>query len=340
MGGKSKTVNKPTRLTDEGQRQFDFAAGQLESRFSRDPARVGFSSAGINRGISDLRNFGPSAATNNRIDTLAGFRGTSGAKSSLAALGKFRGTGDAFRTLSALENFGREQANFDSRSLPLLQQAAEGKFLTQEAGNPFLAEQIRIAQRGSIESFNEEVLPNLFANFAGTGGVGSTLSAAFAAQQARDLQRNLGDISSNISFNVFEAERERQRLAQEAILGFESQGLERLLQSRITAGQQATALSQQRLDALSGRASGETQISGQVAQALASAANNRVQLDAARQQALQGALQGETSLAGLNLNTQQLNAQLESDRINQLLQAQEAARAAGQVTSSKKRRAI
>ncbi len=373
MGSKSKTVNKPETLTPQGQKQFDFAAGQLETRFGRDPSQATFRRGGIDAGINRLKNFGPSSTTNRNIGKLEGFTGTSGAKSSLAALGRFKGSGDAFRTLGALEQFGaREQGNvtdarnsvlnfdedFESQSLPLLLQAAQGNFLTQQAGNPFIGDTINAAQRPVIDNFNEQVLPNLLASFAGTGGVGSTLKAGFANQQARDLQRNLGDISTDISFNVFEAERQRQQQAQETILGFENFGLDRqlqarttnlnatqqtaqqLLDARIAAGGQATNLSQQRLDALAGRAQGETQLSGQTGQALAAAAGNRVSLDALRQQSLQGALQGELGGAQIDFDTQQLNAQLENDRINQLIAAQEAARAAGKDVKERLTRSI
>jgi hypothetical protein len=362
MGKKTKVVNHPERLAPAGQRQFDLAAHHLKRQFQAPIRKVTLDRGGIDQGISDLRGFGPSQSTQNVIDRLGNFRGTARAQSSLDRLGGFSGSGDAFRTLASLENFGRAEQGFvtdarnqvlnfdegfESQSLPLLLQAARGDFLTEQAGNPFLRDQINIAQQSSIDSFNEQVLPNLLASFSGTGGVGSTLQAGFANQQARDLQRNLGDISSNISFNVFEAERQRQLAAQQAILGFEDQGLDRqlaarttnlaatqttaqqLLDARIAAGGQATALSQQQLDALSARAQGEVGLSGQAASSLAAAAGNRVQLDALRQQALQGALSGEVSASGLDLQAQQASAQLVNDRIAQLIAAQEAAKAAG-----------
>lgn len=358
MGSKTKTVNKPETLTPEGRKQFDFAAGKLEDFLGRDLRQIGFDRSGLDRGISDLRNFGPSQSTNNRLDDLAGFTGTERAKSSLDSLGQFRGSGDAFRTLGALESFGAGEqqdvtdarkrvlnfdGDFESNVLPLLQQEAEGKFLTQQSGNPFIADLIASSQRGAVESFNESVLPNLLASFSGTGGVGSTLQAGFANQQARDLQRTLGDISTNIGFNVFESERERQRAAQNAILGFEDQGLNRqlqarstdlnaaqataqqLLDARVAAGGQATQLSQQQLDALAGRAQGDVGLSGQRQASLQAAAQGRVQLDQTRQAALQAALQGEQTKSQLDFTTQQLNAQLENDRIAQLLEAQRTA---------------
>ncbi|MDB4306177.1 hypothetical protein N9980_01265 [bacterium] len=373
MGGKSKTVDNPKRLTEEGQQQFDFAAGKLEGRFNNQPNFIGFDRSGIDRGIAGLRGFGPSQATNNRIDALANFRGTAGAKSSLEKLGKFKGSGDAFRTLGALEQFGAGEQGFvtdarnsvlnfdegfESDALPLLLQSARGDFLSEQSGNPFVRDQINLAQRSTLDNFNESVLPNLLASFSGSGGVGSTLKAGFANQQARDLQRNLGDISSNISFNVFEAERQRQQAAQESILGFENFGLDRqlgartanlnasqtsaqqILDARIAAGGQATQLSQQELNALAGRAQGETALSGQTQASLQGAASGRVALDAQRQAALEGALGGEISKGQLDFNTQQLNAQLENDRINQLIAAQQAAAAAGEIESSTVRRAI
>ena len=373
MGGKSKTVNKPERLTAEGKKQFDFAAGELRDRFGRDPNQATFNRGASNALTNRLKNFGPSSNSNRAIGKLEGFTGTGGAKSSLSTLGGFKGSGDAFRTLGALEQFGageqgfvtdaRNQLlnfddDFESTALPGLQQTADGQFLSEQAGNPFIRDQIDIAQQSTLQNFNEQILPNLLASFSGTGGVGSTLQAGFANQQARDTQRNLGDISSGISFNVFEAERQRQQQAQETILGFENFSLDRdlaarqtnvgaaqtstqqILDARIAAGGQADSLSQQRLQALLGRAQGETQLSGQAGSALAAAAGNRVSQDNQRLQGLQGALQGQLGADQLDFDTQQLNAQLENDRINQLIAAQEAAKASGKVVSNTLRKAI
>ena len=109
MGSKTRTVNNPTVLTEQGQEQFDFAAEQLQGRFGQDPARASFNAGGINSSIGRLNNFSASGSTNAALNRLSNFQGTAAARSSLNQLGNFRGSDDAFRTLSSLEQFGQAE---------------------------------------------------------------------------------------------------------------------------------------------------------------------------------------------------------------------------------------
>lgn len=356
LGGDTKdVVTGSTALTPLGQTQFQFGQTQLldalKSPISIAPASFGEAQSAL-RGID----FG---SINAATRALEGFSGTGAAKSALDRVGAFKGTPEAFRTLAALEDFGRREQDFvrrareavlsfdegfQSEALPLLQRAAEGEFLTEQAGNPFIRDLINTAQRPVIENFREEVLPGILSTFAGTGGVGSSLRGAFTGQQARDLQRTLGDISTTIGFNVFESERAKQLAAQQAILGFESQGLDRQLAARTTnlaaaqntaqqllaarqaAGSQATALSQQRLSALQAAASGQVQLSAQRQASLAGALQGR--LGAGQLRAQQGSAFANIAAQQQARNT--ANAQLQRDRIEQLLALQRNAQVAGQ----------
>lgn len=356
FGGDERDVTtSSTRLTPGGQAQFDFGQQQLtsalQSPFSVAPANFGEAQSAL-RGI-DFGSIGGATRA------LEGFSGTAGAKSALNRVGAFKGTPEAFRTLSALEAFGRQEQDFvrsaresvlsfdegfQSEALPLLQRAAEGQFLTEQGGNPFIRDLIDTAQRPVIENFREEVLPGILSTFAGTGGVGSSLRGAFTNQQARDLQRNLGDISSTIGFNVFESEREKQLAAQQAILGFEGQGLDRQLAARTTNLAAAQNTAQQLLQARQAAGSQATALSGQRLAALQAAASGQVQLSAQRQASLAGALQGRLGEGQLraqqggtfaNIAAQEqarntANAQLERDRVEQLLALQRNAQVAGQ----------
>ena len=217
FGGDEETRQiSETRLSEPGQQQFDFAGGKLQDIFNTPPVQISGPDFGQALGAINSIDFG---GINRSIGNLEGFSGTQAAKDALGRLGAFRGTPEAFRTLRALEDFGRAEQGFvtdarnavlnfdegfESDAIPLLLEAAQGKFLTEQAGNPFIRDFIDAAQRPVIENFQEQVLPGILSTFAGTGGVGSSLRAGFTNQQARDLQRNLGDISSNISFNVFE----------------------------------------------------------------------------------------------------------------------------------------
>jgi len=142
---------------------------------------------------------------------------------------------------------------------------------------------------------------------------------------------------------VFESERAKQLAAQEAILGFEGQGLDRelgarttnlaaaqnsaqqLLQARQAAGAQATNLSQQRLAALQAAASGQVQLSAQRQASLAAALQGR--LGSGQLKAAQGG--AFANIAGQQQATNTANAQLERDRIQQLLEFQRNSQVAG-----------
>ena len=328
-----------TRLSPPGQQQFDFAQNQLFDAFNAPLPTIGFDSSGLEGSIGRLNNFGPSGATTRALDTL----------------GNFRGTQEAFRTLGALEEFGRAEQGFvtdarnavlnfdegfESQVLPLLQQAAEGQFLTEEAGNPFIRDFIDVAQRPVIENFNEEVLPSILSTFSGRGGVGSSLRAAFTAQQARDLQRNLGDISTNISFNVFENERQRQLAAQQTILGFEDAGLNRQLQARTVNLNAAQESARQLLAARQAASVQATQLSQQRLAALQGAASGRIALDDQRLRALQSALGGESNLANLRFQSSQANAAQEAQRRQQLIDFQRNAAIGGTDEFTRTGRAI
>ena len=356
LGGDTRdVVTSSTALTPIGQRQFDFGQSQLLEAL-QGPIRV--PQADFSAAQNALRSidFG---SINRDVGALRGFSGTQAAKNALNRVGAFKGTPEAFRTLRALEDFGRREqsfvtrareallsfdAGFQSRVLPLLQQAAEGRFLTEEAGNPFIRDLIDTAQRPVIENFREQVLPDILSTFAGTGGVGSSLRGAVTAQQARDLQRNLGDISSTIGFNVFESERVKQLAAQQAILGFESQSLDRRLTARTINLQAAQTTAAQLLAARQAAGAQATQLSAQRLAALQSAAQGQVQLSAQRQASLAAALQGSlgagqlrasqagtlANIAGQRQQVNLANAQLQRDRVNQLLDLQRNAGVAGQ----------
>ena len=353
-GDERDQVTGRTVLNPSGQQQFDFSQNQLTSAL-RNPINI--QQANFGEAQSALRgiDFG---GINRATGALQDFSGTGAAKSALNRVGGFKGTPEAFRTLAALERFGQQEQDFvrnaresvlsfdegfQSEALPLLRNAAEGDFLTEQAGNPFIRDLINTAQRPVIENFREDVLPGILSTFAGSGGVGSSLRGAFTGQQARDLQRNLGDISSTIGFNVFESERAKQLAAQEAILGFEGQGLDRelgarttnlaaaqnsaqqLLQARQAAGAQATNLSQQRLAALQAAASGQVQLSAQRQASLAAALQGR--LGSGQLKAAQGG--AFANIAGQQQATNTANAQLERDRIQQLLEFQRNSQVAG-----------
>lgn len=107
-----------------------------------------------------------------------------------------------------------------------IQDTARGRYLSADA-NPFMSGDINpyaeslysAASRPVIESFNEETLPALTAQFAQAGQVGSPQQQAVQVDAASDLQRNLADMSSQIYGNIYESERDRMQRAFEGERG-------------------------------------------------------------------------------------------------------------------------
>ena len=107
--------------------------------------------------------------------------------------------------------------------------------------NPFLDQAIRAAQRPVIEAFEQTTLPRLRTGFTRAGQLIQPESSSpfdeAVAIASNALLNNLSDISTNISFGSFEAERARQQEAQLGIPAFESGAVQSLVQ-----GLQAQAL--------------------------------------------------------------------------------------------------
>lgn len=122
----------------------------------------------------------------------------------------------------------------------LLQQTLQGQFLSPES-NPFLSQTIRAAQRPLIEAFRDVALPRFQRGFlAGGQQIGPGGSSAFdraAAIATRGLLNTLGDVSTNLAGQNFQAERGRQVQAIEQVGQISTQQV----QSSIS-GLQAVAL--------------------------------------------------------------------------------------------------
>ncbi len=127
----------------------------------------------------------------------------------------------------------------------LLQNTLSGNFLSPES-NPFLQAQIAAAQRPLIEQFQDVAMPRLQSQFTAAGqrtqpGSSSAFDRA-AAIATRGLFNNLGDISTNLTGQNFQAERARQQEAitqssqlrgqeiQNTIQSLQAQALPRLIE--------------------------------------------------------------------------------------------------------------
>lgn len=100
------------------------------------------------------------------------------------------------------------------------QATAAGDYLNP-ASNPYLASTIDYAQRPIREAFTSDVLPNIGAKGYTEGAYGSPQMQNLQLRAARDFERALGDVSSNIAGQNYARERELQ-LASPSLI---SQGL-------------------------------------------------------------------------------------------------------------------
>ncbi len=126
-----------------------------------------------------------------------------------------------------------------------LQSQLGGAGLSPES-NPFLAATIAAAQRPLIDQFQNIDLPNLISSFTGAGQRvqpgGSSAFDRASAIASSGLAGALGDISTNLSGQNFQAERARQQQAvtqasqlqtadvQNTIAGLQAQALPRLIE--------------------------------------------------------------------------------------------------------------
>jgi hypothetical protein len=284
-GSKTQVINENKLLAPEGAAFLrDAVAPSLTGRLSNPftPGTVGQNeatkgAASIFGGNALIPQFGQSSAALNAIDF-------SGLNSGADALRNFDGTQQTADTLAALQGFAGQDQGANSQVNPLLLEAAQGRFLTQGGGNPFLEDFIAQQQRLTTESFNESVLPSIASQFSGAGGFNSSTRGAVTAQAARDLQRTLADQGTQIGFNVYEAERGRQVEAQQILGQIEQQNLQRQLESLGLASDQATTLSGQRLQGLQGALQGQLGIGGLQVQR-ANVFSQQAQAEAAAQQA-------------------------------------------------------
>ena len=99
------------------------------------------------------------------------------------------------------------------RGLGGLGATAGGAFLM---GNPYQQQMIQAATRPIMQQFEEQTLPGIASGFSGAGRYGSGAMERALGRATESTARAIGDVSTNIAFQDYGAERGRQ---QAAILG-------------------------------------------------------------------------------------------------------------------------
>jgi hypothetical protein len=99
------------------------------------------------------------------------------------------------------------------RGLGGLGATASGAFLS---GNPYQQQMIQAATRPIMQQFEEQTLPGIASGFSAKGRYGSGAMERALGRATESTARAIGDVSTNIAFQDYGAERGRQ---QQAILG-------------------------------------------------------------------------------------------------------------------------
>ncbi|MFN4261960.1 MAG: hypothetical protein ACK4RK_21985 [Gemmataceae bacterium] len=130
--------------------------------------------------------------------------------------------------------FGQSMASpFMDAAGQHFQNVMGGQFLTPDS-NPFLQDAIAAAQRPVLEAFQDTVMPQLAAQFTRAGHmIQPKASSPFdmaSALSSRGLANALGDISTNMAFGNYQAERSRMDAAGAMLPQIEEAQLNRTIQ--------------------------------------------------------------------------------------------------------------
>lgn len=82
------------------------------------------------------------------------------------------------------------------------------------AGNPYLKNAISAATRPMINAYNDQVMPGLNSDFSSAGRYGSGAHALASADAGAQLQQQIGDVGSQMAYQNYGDERQRQIQAQ------------------------------------------------------------------------------------------------------------------------------
>ncbi len=89
-----------------------------------------------------------------------------------------------------------------------LMSTLNGSYLN--SGNPYLQNAIQGAIRPMVNSFNDQVMPGLDSNFSEAGRYGSGAHALASSDAASQLENQIGDVSSQMAYQNYGDERQRQ----------------------------------------------------------------------------------------------------------------------------------
>lgn len=113
-------------------------------------------------------------------------------------------------SLDAMAQRAAYGSNLTRAAQGQLQKTINGDYLN---GNPYLQGAINTAVRPVTEAFTSSVMPGIDSNFSSAGRYGSGLQGAAYNDANTTLAKQVGDISTNMSYQNYGDERQRQMSA-------------------------------------------------------------------------------------------------------------------------------
>jgi hypothetical protein len=110
--------------------------------------------------------------------------------------------------LNSMANRAQNGSGINRAAGRQLTNTLNGKYMKQ--GNPYLGGAIDSATRPVIDAYNQNVAPGIDSTFSGAGRYGSGAHAMGAAEGANNMMNQVGDISSNMSYQNYSDERSNQ----------------------------------------------------------------------------------------------------------------------------------
>lgn len=149
------------------------------------------------------------------------------------SLGNLQGYTDWAQQPFNFEDFLSQLEGFSPGAFQALTDTAGGGSLT---GNPYLDETFNQASGAVTDQFNNQVLPNIAAQFGGAGRTGGGLHHNAVSQSAGQLTDSLAGLSNQLYGGNYQLERDRQLGAAQGLFDLYNQGAGRHMQGLGLAG--------------------------------------------------------------------------------------------------------
>ena len=110
--------------------------------------------------------------------------------------------------LDSMANRAAQGSDLTRSAQGQLQSTMRGDYLN--AGNPYFQNAVSAATRPVVDAFNKTVMPGIDSGFSAAGRYGSGAHALASSDAGNNLMTQVGDISSQMAYDNYSAERDNQ----------------------------------------------------------------------------------------------------------------------------------